>query len=888
MISQMTAQQIREAFLSYFQDHGHRIVTSSPVVPEDDPTLLFTNAGMNQFKPIFLDQETRDYSRAASAQKCIRVSGKHNDLEEVGRDSLHHTFFEMLGNWSFGDYYKKEAIEFAWEFLTVNMGLDKDRLWASVYKDDDEAAELWPRITDLPAGRVLRFGAKENFWEMGETGPCGPCSELHYDRGEEFSCGKPDCGVNCGCERFLEIWNLVFIQYNRDRAGKLTELPAKHVDTGMGLERLTAIKQGVDSNYATDLFRPIIERIIELSGRDDSDPRRRTSMWVIADHIRALTFAIADGAMPSNEGRGYVLRRILRRAARHGRLLDLHEPFIYGLSGTVVDIMGEAYPELHQGREHVALVIKAEEERFGQTLDQGIERFEELSADLTQKGITVVPGEEAFRLYDTFGFPVDLTRVMAREKGLEVDIDGFEKAMDEQRTRSRVTTAETGAETTARDWKTLTSGDSSVFVGYEAFETPAVIRRWAAVGGREDDRRVEVILDQTPFYAEAGGQIGDSGSIAGNGFTIEVGDVVLRHVDGRDEAVHVGRLAKGRIESPEVTAAVHSGRRTATARNHTATHLLQSALRQVLGDHVHQSGSLVSPDRLRFDFTHYAAMTPDELRRTEMLVNEHIRRNRPVTTRQTSLEQARQDGVTALFGEKYDQQVRVVEVAEISQELCGGTHVCSTGEIGLFQILGESGIAAGVRRIEALTGEAALEWIGRQRSIIDRLSERLKVDADGLGERVEKLLAANRELDKKLKRAATQKAVTRLDELLDGAREVDGVPVVAHRVETGDRAALLKMADALREKLTGGAGLLGMLADNRIQLVAVVGDRAQKEHGLKAGDIVRRAAAVAGGKGGGKPHLAQGGGGDPDKLDQVLEAAAEIVKTLLSEGRGDT
>jgi len=882
----MTAQQIREAFLSYFKKQGHRIVPSSPVVPADDPTLLFTNAGMNQFKPIFLGQETRDYSRAASAQKCIRVSGKHNDLEEVGRDSLHHTFFEMLGNWSFGDYYKKEAIEFAWEFLTVDMGLDKDRLWASVYTDDDEAAGLWPRVTDLPADRVLRFGAKENFWEMGETGPCGPCSELHYDRGEEFSCGKPDCGVNCGCERFLEIWNLVFIQYDRDRAGKLTELPAKHVDTGMGLERLTAIKQGVDSNYGTDLFRPIIERIIELSGQDESDRRLRTSMWVIADHIRALTFAIADGAMPSNEGRGYVLRRILRRAARHGRILDLHQPFIYGLSGTVVDIMGQAYPELHQGREHVALVIQAEEERFGQTLDQGIERFEELSADLERQGAAAVPGEEAFRLYDTYGFPVDLTRVMAREKGLEVDIAGFEKAMEAQRTRSRVSTAETGEETAARDWKTMTSGGSSVFIGYETFESSAVIRKWAAVGKGENSRQVEVILDRTPFYAQAGGQTGDSGSITGDGFTVEVGDVILRHVDGQDEIVHTGRLTEGSIASPEVTAAVRSGRRMATARNHTATHLLQAALRRVLGDHVHQSGSLVSPERLRFDFTHFAAMTPDELRSVEELVNEHIRRNRPVTTRQTSLEQARREGVTALFGEKYDDQVRVVEVAGTSQELCGGTHVGSTGEIGLFQILGESGIAAGVRRIEALTGEAALEWIGRQRSIIDQLSARLKVDAEGLTGRVDKLLETNRELDKKLKRAATQKAVTRLDDILEGAREVDDVPVVAHRVEAGDRAALLKMADALREKLPDGAGLLGMLAEDRLQLVAVVGDRAQKEHGLKAGDIIRRAAAVAGGKGGGKPHLAQGGGGDPEKLGEVLEAVPEIIKTLLSEQVG--
>jgi len=876
----MTSNQIRKKFLGYFEDREHRIVPSSPVVPEDDPTLLFTNAGMNQFKPIFLGLETRDYRRAASVQKCIRVSGKHNDLEEVGRDGLHHTFFEMLGNWSFGDYYKKEAIRYAWEFLTVTMGLPKDRLWATVFTDDDEAAELWPRVTDLPSDRVLRFGASDNFWEMGETGPCGPCSELHFDRGPQFGCGKPGCDVNCSCDRFLEVWNLVFIQYQRDRSGRLTELPSKHVDTGMGLERLAAIIQGADSNYGTDLFRPIIERIVELSGRDEADQRLRTSMWVIADHIRALTFAISDGAMPSNEGRGYVLRRILRRAARHGRILDLHQPFIYQLSGTVVDIMGQAYPELHQGREHVALVIKAEEERFGQTLDQGIERFEELSADLSRRGVKSVPGEEAFRLYDTYGFPVDLTRVMAREMGLDVDIAGFEKAMEKQRARSRVSTVEADAEKTTRDWKTMTAGESSVFLGYDAFESSSTIRSW----NRIDDRRVEIILDQTPFYAEAGGQIGDSGTITGDGFTVEVSNAVFRHIDGRDEIVHAGRLTEGRVGSPGVTATVHSGRRTATARNHTATHLLQAALREVLGDHVHQSGSLVSAERLRFDFTHYAAMTPEELDLVEGLVNEHIRRNRPVTTRQTSLEQARREGVTALFGEKYDQQVRVVEVTGTSRELCGGTHVGSSGEIGLFQILSESGIAAGVRRIEALTGEPALLWVGRQRSVIRELSEHLKVDADGLLERVEKLLESNRDLDKKLKRAATRSAVTRLDDILEGAREVNGVQIVTAQVEVSDRDALLKMADALREKLRRGVGVLGMLAEGRIQLVAVVGDEAQKRDRLKAGDIVRKAAQAAGGKGGGKPHLAQGGGGDPEKLPQILAEVPEIVGALLAEG----
>jgi alanyl-tRNA synthetase len=876
----MTAEDIRKAFLKYFEEQGHRIIPSSPVVPEDDPTLLFTNAGMNQFKPIFLGQETRDYGRAASVQKCIRVSGKHNDLEEVGRDGLHHTFFEMLGNWSFGDYYKKEAIAFAWEFLTVRMGLQKDRLWATVFEDDDEAAALWPKVTGLPADRVLRFGAKENFWEMGETGPCGPCSELHFDRGPQFGCGKPDCSVNCDCERFLEIWNLVFIQYDRDDSGRLKELPAKHVDTGMGLERLAALKQDVPSNYGTDLFMPIIERIGELSGKDIDDPDMRTSLWVIVDHIRALTFAIADGAMPSNDGRGYVLRRILRRAARHGRLLEMHEPFIYKLASVVVDIMGPAYPELNQGREHVALVIKAEEERFGQTLDQGIEKFLELVAGLNRQGLTIIPGQEVFRLYDTYGFPADLTQVMAREKGMDVDLDGFDQAMAEQKKRSREVSVEVDTAQQVRNWKQLSKGKSSQFVGYDTCESESVIRKWNSI----DDHQVEVVLDKTPFYAEAGGQMSDRGQIVGQGFTIDVTNTVYRIVDGRNEIVHVGQLAGGEIGPNKVRAVVNTDRRKSTARNHTATHLLQAALRQILGSHIHQSGSLVAPERFRFDFTHYSAMSPAELEDVEALVNEKIRQNIPVSTYQTSLEKARSQGVTALFGEKYDQQVRVVQVADTSQELCGGTHVEATGEIGLFVILSEGGIAAGVRRIEGLTGDGAYRLIRSHRKTLRDLAERLKAGTEQLAERVEKLLTERAELEKKLKSAASQKAVTHLDDILAGAKEVDGLQVVAAQVEAMGRDALLKTADSLRERLKAGVGVLGTVAEGEILLVAVVGEQAMDRSGLRAGDIVRAVARVAGGKGGGKAHLAQGGGGDPARLPEALNSTAATVHELLRKG----
>ncbi|KPL18187.1 MAG: hypothetical protein AMJ92_09160 [candidate division Zixibacteria bacterium SM23_81] len=876
----MTSNEIRQAFLSYFEEREHKIISSSPVVPEDDPTLLFTNAGMNQFKRIFLGQEHRAYKRAASVQKCIRVSGKHNDLEEVGRDGLHHTFFEMLGNWSFGDYYKTEAIQYAWEFLTNNMNLPKDRLWASVFIEDDEAAELWPEVTDLTANRVVRFDASENFWEMGDTGPCGPSSEIHFDRGPEFGCGKPSCGVNCGCERFLEVWNLVFIQYHRDESGRLTELPNKHVDTGMGLERLAALMQNAPSNYGTDLFAPILDRIADFSGKNPDDPQVRTSMWIIADHIRALSFAISDGAMPSNEGRGYVLRRILRRAARHGRLLEMHEPFIYKLAAGVVDIMGQAYPELRQGQEHVALVIKAEEERFGQTLDQGIEKFEEVVTGLNRQSLTIIPGDEVFRLYDTYGFPADLTQVMAREKGMDVDLEGFEQAMAEQRKRSREVSVTVDTTQKARNWKQLSKGKSSVFVGYDTCESESTIRKWDSI---EDDR-VEVILDKTPFYAEAGGQVGDQGKLIGDGFTIEISSTVRRTVGTHDETVHIGTLAQGQIGPGKVRAVVNPDRRKSTARNHTATHLLQAALRQVLGSHVHQSGSMVSPHRFRFDFTHYAALTSQELDQVETLVNHKIRENLPVTSYQTSLEEARAKGVMALFGEKYDEKVRVVEVTETSQELCAGTHVQATGEIGLFRIISESGIAAGIRRIEALTGEAAFQHIHDQLKTIRNVAEVLKTTPEQLNERVKKLLDAKGALEKKLQDMTAQSAITQLDDLLAGAQEVDGLRVVAAQVETVGRDALLQMADTLREKLSAGVGVLGTVVGQDALFVAVVGEKAMSERGLRAGDIVKRVAAVVGGKGGGKPHLAQGGGGDPSKLPEALAAVPEAIQGLLQKG----
>ncbi len=862
----MKNREIRDKFLRYFEERNHKIYPSSSLIPKDDPTLLFANAGMNQFKEIILGRKKPEHKRVVSCQKCIRVSGKHNDLEEVGKDTTHHTFFEMLGNWSFGDYFKKDAIIYGWEFLTQVCGLPKDRLWASVFREDQEAERLWYKHTDIKKGRVVRFGEKDNFWEMGEVGPCGPCSEIHYDKGEKYKCDRPDCGVNCPCGRFVEIWNLVFMEFSKDEKGHLSDLPAKGVDTGMGMERLTSIMQGVDSNYDTDLFAPLIRHVEKTSSISYKDSGRQESFRVIADHVRALSFAIADGAIPSNEGQGYVVRRILRRAARHGRLLGLHKAFLYQLSSVVVDLMEDVYPELDARKEHVALVIKSEEERFEETLDSGLELFEKVTQKIKSEGGDTIPGEEVFKLYDTYGFPLDLTQVMAEEKGLSIDLTGFDELLQGQRERSRSAGSGFGGPVMVE------CPHSSEFVGYEKVEEKAKALHSPAAN--------MLVLDHTPFYPEAGGQVGDTGVIFSDGFEFQVEDTKREG----DAIIHIGKTVKGKIEDfidKEVTARIDIERRNAIRRNHTATHLLHKALRATLGEHVNQSGSLVTPDRLRFDFTHFKALDEAQVKKVELLVNQRIWENSPVACNQVPIAEAKKLGAMALFGEKYGDVVRMVEVEGYSRELCGGTHVCATGEIGLFKIVSETGIAAGMRRIEAVTGEAAYQSTNKQKELIDELVFILKTPQENLRERVDTLIKSNKQLEKKLKEAQKQSAKGTVEQLMENCVDIDGIKVIAHQVDAESRDDLLGLADTIREKLKSTVGVVAGILDEKIAFVAVVTDDLIKSKGIKAGDVVREISKLAGGTGGGKPHLAQGGGKDIDKLKTALDSLPEIVRKLI-------
>ena len=731
----MDAAEIRKSFIDFFKDKGHQFVRSAPVVPHNDPTLLFTNAGMNQFKPIFLGEQQANHLRVVNSQKCIRVSGKHNDLEEVGFDNFHHTFFEMLGNWSFGDYYKAEAIEWAWELFTSVWGLDKERLWATVYEDDEEAFELWPKVTDIDPARVLRCSKKDNFWEMGATGPCGPCSEIHYYIGKDPAEQSAESVNNS--DEYWELWNLVFIQNNRLEDGSLEELPEKHVDTGAGLERIVTVLQGKTSNYESDLFSTIISKTEELTGKSYID--NAAPFQVIADHIRMLSFSIADGALPSNDGRGYVLRRILRRAARFGRMLDQHEPFIHGLVETVCAVMGDAFPELIEKQKHITKVIKAEETSFNETLDRGILHFEKLLKNL--KGKTI-PGDEAFKLYDTYGFPLDLTQLMAQEQGLQVDEQGYHNAMDAQRKRAK----ESGkfkADMKNIKWTTVSEGNDSTFLGYEQITAEASIKRYSVMDGI-----VLLVLDETPFYAESGGQIGDTGTITGAGIDLIVNDVqkendiFIHYCSGDFEETNISNTVMCSVDGP---------RRQNIRKNHTATHLMHAALKEVLGDHVNQAGSLVHPNYLRFDITHHEKITADELRQIETIVNREILDNTDVMTSVKDYEDARKEGAVAFFGEKYGDTVRVLTIGDFSKELCGGTHVNRTGDIGFFKVTEESSLAAGVRRIVAVTGPKAVEHVQQQSAIIEVLQSKLTSSAEDLSARVVQLLQHKKDLEKALK-----------------------------------------------------------------------------------------------------------------------------------------
>jgi alanyl-tRNA synthetase len=876
----LKADELRKLFIDYFSRHGHKVVPSSSLVPKNDPTLLFTNAGMVQFKGVFLGEEQRDYKRAVTSQKCVRAGGKHNDLENVGHTARHHTFFEMLGNFSFGDYFKKEALEYAWEFLTTVVKVPADKLWVTIYKDDDEAFELWRNTVGVPADRIVRLGEKDNFWQMGDTGPCGPCSEILIDQGPELSCGKPGCAVGCECDRYLEIWNLVFMQYNRDETGKLTPLPKPSIDTGMGLERLSAVVQKVRSNFETDLFQPVIK---EVAGIADvpyhKDEQTDISYQVIADHLRAMTFLISDGVLPSNEGRGYVLRRILRRASRYAKLIGINKPVLYKLTGSVVDAMREAYPELADSRDHVAKVVLLEEERFATTLDSGLALLNESVAKIKASGRAIIPGDVLFRLYDTFGFPLDLVADMARDMHLELDEEGYRRAMQEQREKARAAWAGSGEEKVKPIYRTVAAGAKKpLFVGHRVLEGTgevlAIIKGDKEVTEAHEGDKVEIVLDQTPFYAESGGQTGDHGELLGEASKFEIKNTIM---PVQDLIVHTGKIRKGTFRTGDaVLAKVETEDRADTARHHTVTHILHATLRSVLGDHVKQAGSLVSPERLRFDFTHYTALTEREKDRVEEIVNARIIENHPVETVEMGLDQAMASGAMALFDEKYGDKVRVVSVKDVSRELCGGTHTRASGDIGLFKIVSETGIAAGVRRIEALAGRRAYQEVKRAEKDILEISRILKASDPDIVGRVEKLMIQVKGLEKEIDRHKHKLQSSQAGDLISGAREIEGVKVLVKRADNMDPKDLRDFGDKLRDKLGSGILALGSAKDGKVSLIVMVSKDLTTR--FPAGKIIKDMAAILGGTGGGKPELAQSGGKDPAKLDAALEALYAIIK----------
>ena len=876
-----SASEIREEFLSFFEAKGHRRLKSGSLIPHDDPTLLFTNAGMNQFKDIFLGKEERGYCRAAINQKCMRVSGKHNDLEEVGRTPRHHTFFEMLGNFSFGDYFKQGAIDFAWELCTDVYGLAAERLVVSVFESDDEAYDLWKDRIGLPESRIYRLGASENFWSMGDTGPCGPCSEIHYDMGMLSSAaeneGEPDP------VRFLEVWNLVFMQFEKDKKGRQSPLPSPSIDTGMGLERIACVLQGVQSNYDTDLFVPIIEEASRLTqvayGEDDGSD---VGLRILADHSRACAFLVSDGVVPSNEGRGYVLRKILRRAIRHGKMLGTTDPFLFTLVALVVDLMKDAYPDLEPGREYTSRLVKAEEEKFSSTLTSGLQILEEMFETLQKQNSLQLPGNQVFRLYDTYGFPLDLAKEIAEERGFQIDETGFFQKMEKQRKRARASWKGSQKAVSPIYQELAQSVRASDFTGYT--ELDGVEGRITAVlqDGLRRDRLVtgetgEVVLDRTPFYAESGGQVGDTGGMETEDARLQVTDTYrpLQGLQAHRVAVQQGSFSVG----DQVLSSVDLERRRHTARNHTATHLLQAALRETLGEHVKQSGSLVAPDRLRFDFSHFQPVSSRELQIIEETVNEKIRENMELEISVQNLEAALEAGAMALFGEKYGDQVRTVSIPDFSLELCGGTHVGATGEIALFKVIHESSISAGVRRIEAVTGQGAMERFLESEEALNRLSADLKVGRDGVEETVQRLSDQLRKTQKKLEQLQFKLARLQTGNVVAEARDIGEVKVLVKRVEDLDRAGLRSLADELKNKLISGVVVLGASSDGKVGLVASVS--ANLTGRVQANELVSRLARTVRGGGGGRPDMAEAGGSDPSQLDVALEQAYAEVEAML-------
>jgi len=865
----MTSNELRQAFLDFFREHGHEVVASSPLVPGNDPTLLFTNAGMVQFKDVFLGDEKRSYSTAATSQRCVRAGGKHNDLENVGYTARHHTFFEMLGNFSFGDYFKREAIQYAWDFLTGTLGLPEERLWVTVFEDDDEAADIWLKEMKVDPKRFSRLGAKDNFWAMGDTGPCGPCSEIFFDHGETVPGGPPGSPDEDG-DRYVEVWNLVFMQFDRAADGTMTPLPKPSVDTGMGLERIAAVMQQVHSNYQIDLFANLIQATADVLGVENDGS---SSLNVIADHIRACSFLIVDGVLPGNEGRGYVLRRIIRRAIRHGKKLGMNELFFHKLVAPLVKEMGEAYPELAKAQAHVEKVLAKEEKRFAETLDQGMEILDAAIESLDGKEI---PGDVVFKLYDTYGFPVDLTADVARERGLTIDQAGFEAAMQGQRDKAKAASkfGAVGGDGLKTDVKTE-------FLGYDgtenACEVAALFKDGKPVDELANGEEGAVVLASTPFYAESGGQIGDTGILVSDGKLFRVDDTQK----SGDANVHYGAVEQGSLKvGDSIEAVVDAERRQAIRLNHTATHLMHAALREVLGDHVTQKGSLVAPDRLRFDFSHYEGVTPEQLQAIEDLVNAEIRKNTSAQTDHMTYDDAIESGAMALFGEKYGDKVRVLRVGDFSVELCGGTHVERTGDIGVFKITHEGGVASGVRRIEAVTGQGAMEWIDGNQQTLHDLAGLLRSTPDQAATKVEQLLKRTRDLEKELA-AAKQALVTgQATDHSDAVQEIAGIKVLATRMDGADAKTLRDAVDRFKDKLQNAVVVLGSVDNGKVRLAA--GVTKNNTDKVRAGDLIKPVAEQVGGKGGGRPDFAQAGGTDPTKLDQALKSVSDWVAEQLS------
>ena len=876
----MTGSEIRESFLKYFEKNGHTRVASSSLIPKDDPTLLFTNAGMVQFKNCFLGLEDRGYKRAASSQKCVRAGGKHNDLENVGVTARHHTFFEMLGNFSFGDYFKEEAIAWAWEFLTVEMKLPVEKLCVTIFQDDDEAFDIWNKKMAVPAERIVRMDEKSNFWMMGDTGPCGPCSEILYDQGEGTGCGRPECDVHCDCDRYLELWNHVFTQFDRDASGKLTPLPKPNIDTGMGLERLAAVVQGVTSNYDTDIFRVIIRFIEKISkktyGKNEED---NISIRVIADHSRAITFLIGDGILPSNEGRGYVLRRILRRAARHGKLLGMDKPFLHEVAGVVITEMKEAYPDLVDKAAYIQKVIVNEEQRFIETLDSGLKILRDEVDLLKKAGQTVIPGDIVFKLYDTFGFPTDLTADIVRKDHFTIDQVGFEEAMEAQRVKARESWKGSGEEAVSEIYQKLSvEGIQTQFVGYEGVtdaqsQVAAILKEGELTNMIDEGEAAEIIVKETPFYGEIGGQVGDTGVIEGDEFQFIVTDT-RRPVD--TIITHVGRILKGSLKVGDTAKlTVNDEERRAIEANHSGTHILQAALKAILGNHIKQSGSLVNAERLRFDFTHFSKISDEELEQIETLANRTIRQNVPIVTSVMPIDEAVKTGATAVFDEKYGDVVRVVKMGDVSMELCGGTHIARTGDIGLLKIVHESAIAAGVRRIEALTGREAVKYVHKLEGELKHAASLVKANVFEVSERMEKMLAHQKTQEKEIEALKGKLAAKDSSDLMDRLQEIKGVRVLATEVEGMDTKTLRDFGDKMRDRIRSGIILLGSKNEGKAMLLCIVTkDLTDRYH---AGNIIKAIAPIVGGSGGGRPDMAQAGGAKPENLEQALGKLAEMI-----------